>query len=222
MIIAVYSILISVCVILGVLYCIFKYENNIINISLKTLPVLACLILALVSANLSSNYGAFTLLVTIAIAVLLPFETVKCVNQEKKFDKNGLFLSITNFVGVILFSVAGLSLITFTPWGMLAGLLFGLGSSCLFMLLSKGRKWTYYLGITLTFTANFVFIFQAIATIMFSKALLLSILYLTSAILMTAHSYCGIFSSRNRVMYVISDAFRVLSLIAIASTIFLG
>lgn len=222
MIIAVYSILISVCVILGVLYCIFKYENNIINISLKTLPVLACLILALVSANLSSNYGAFTLLVTIAIAVLLPFEAVKCVNQEKKIDKNGLFLSITNFVGVILFSVAGLSLITFTPWGMLAGLLLGLGSSCLFMLLSKGRKWTYYLGITLTFTANFLFLFQAIATIMFSKALLLSILYLISAILMTAHSYCGIFSSRNRIMYVISDAFRVLSLIAIASTIFLG
>ena len=71
MAIAVFSCLLAFSVIMGVMHCLTDYSNGWKSVASKTFFVVSTLLLALVSANLASSYGALTLMISIGLALLI-------------------------------------------------------------------------------------------------------------------------------------------------------
>ena len=217
MVIAAFIILLALSVILGVFYTLAKSDKSWQSVLVKCLALLSCLTLSLVSANISSAYGAFTLMSTIAVACLLAFECAKCALEN--VTARLYLLSSANAVAIILFILASISLTTFSYWPILAGIFFGIGFGLLSKIIKK-FSWPKTAMIMLNLAATFTFVMQSIALIITGRAAATAALALISALFMTAHIFMEIFKKDNKTFTVISNTLRILSIILIATSIY--
>lgn len=218
MILAAFIILVLVSIILGVFYLLTKHSPSWQSIVLKCLPVLSTAVLALVSANLASSYGAATLMITIALSILVTFEAFKCANQSEKAAV--YFLSSANFAAILLLTFACVSMTNFLPWGLLAGLFLGLGIAFVIRIVKKDWAWGKVCMVGLNLMATFAFMLQAVGTILATKTIISAMLLLLSALFLSVHILLEIFATDTKTFVMISNALRILALILAASSIY--
>ncbi len=217
MIIVPFIILVAVCVILGTFYAISGYDKSWQSILFKCLAPLSCLVLALVNANLSSSYGACTLLITIALAIMITFEAFSCSLTGKA---KLIISSSCSFTAIILFAFAAVSLTNFTPWAILSGLFLGLGVMLVTKLVKKDCSWNEMAMFGLNFAATFILFMQSISTIIVTKTVIAAIFLLIGAIFMTTSVFLSTFSKNTKLFNILTSALRILSLILFASSIY--
>ena len=221
--IAVFSCLLGVCVILGILNCFFDFTANWKNITFKNFFVLSVLIFALVNANLSSNYGALTLMTSLAIAILLIGQTFKFQNsQENNINSFGILESICLFTASIILAFANISLITFVPWGIITGICASLAFIMLFALIQKEQGFKQYALKFLQIIGPMIYFFQSLTSLFITNHILVCTLILVSSAFLLAKVIINVFStSNNKLSQNLQDSFFAISIIVVATSIFL-
>lgn len=211
--------ILGVAVILGVLYVIFCHNTNLLNFIVKLLAPTACLLLALISANLSSSFGGYTTFIAMGLAITIAVNAFQCVKQKDLKKSETLFLGSINALTILCFAVAGIVIANFNVLGLACGLLLGLGTG---FLVSIFRKMNLAEGAV-------TIINTAIAGLMFGQGIVLflshvniigAVLYFISAILTLSQLILSVFIKENKAMQIISNTMRILSLITIALSIY--
>lgn len=217
MILVAFILMTIVSVILGVFYALTKWDTKWHNILIKCLALLSCLALCLTCANLSSKYGAYTLMVSLGIAALISFEVFKCSLSGKPAI---YILPATNLVAIVLFLFAGVSLTNFSLWALLSGLFFGAGLSFIVKIVKKSWPWQQILMTGLNLAVTFAFLMQSIAIVMTAKMLATALLFLFSALCLIVHTIIEIFGKGGKTITIISNALRILSFILLSMSIY--
>lgn len=221
MAIAVFSCLLAFSVIMGVMHCLTDYSNDWKSVASKTFFVVSTLLLALVSANLASSYGALTLMISIGLALLIVSQTLQCTNAQQQTKATFFTARLIQMVALLLFAFAGISLFSFVPWGILTGLCAGIALTFLIAILQRDKSFVQYLFIFLSVTCSLIFLFQSFACLFLSKYTFTSILLLVGAIFLCARIVVSVFSNKDsKLGRILSDVFLAISLICIASSIF--
>lgn len=221
MAIAVFCSLLAFSVIMGVMHCLTDYSNDWKSVSSKTFFVLSTVMLALANANLSSSYGALTLMISFGLAMVMASQTLQCTNAQQQTKATFYMTRIIQSLSLLLFAFAGVSLFSFVPWGILSGICIGFALTFLIAILQRDKTFVQYLFIFLSVTSSLIFLFQSFACLILSKSMFSSILLLVGAFFMCARIVVSIFSKKDsRLGRILSDVFLTISLICIASSIF--
>ncbi len=217
MILVAFILMTIVSVILGAFYTLTKWDSKWQNILVKCLALLSCLALALTSANLNSAYGAYTLLISLGMAVLICFEAFKCTTAGKA---SVYILPSANLVALLLFLCAGVSQTNFSLWALLSGLFFGAGIAFIVKIVKKDFTWQTNLMISFNLSLLLAFFMQSVAVILTTKTIVPAILYLFSALFMSVHTLLEIFATKNKTTTIISNILRILSLLILSASIY--
>lgn len=212
--------ILGICVALGCVFCMVQSTTNNMNLTVKTLSIVSCLMLALVSANLSSAFGGYTLFLAAGLSVIIGEETYRCVKYKDKSTASVWFLSGSNALSLLCFLLGGILLAPFTPWGMLAGVAAGLGATLL-MIIFKKLSWSQWLAICLNVVIAAAMLGQGLSLIISGFEFKTAIMYMVAAFLITFQLIFSVFSRHDRTMRIVSNIVRIASLILIAASIYL-
>lgn len=210
--------MLGVTLILGGLYVAFNPSTSILHFTFKTLAPTACLFLALISANLASSFGGYTLFITLALAIIIALEAFKCVNSQATLGST-LFLGISNAVSLLLLTIAGIVIAPFNIFGLLTGLLLGLGISCIVLIFKKLTP-SQIIMLIINLAMAGLLIGQAIVLLISQISLGTAIVYLISALLTLFQLVFTSFLKPNKIMPYIARTARILALIGFAMSIY--
>ncbi len=210
--------ILGVTLILGGLYVAFPSSTNILHFTFKALAPTACLFLALISANLASSFGGYTLFITLALAIIIALETFKCAKQEKT-NSVSLVRGLGNLLPLILFAVAGIIVVSFNVWGLLMGLFLGLLIACISLIFKKLNLIESIILIANLAIGGLV-LGQGIILLLSNLALGTKIIYFISAFLMLFNLVFSTFMKEDKVMPYIARTTRILALIGFAMSIY--
>lgn len=208
-----------VAAVMGGLSVAAKYSTSVFNFSFKLLAPLSFLVLALVSGNLASALGGYTIFIALGVAFLIAVEAFKCIHNENTNKSSVLFMGIGNMLTYICFTCGATLIIPFTPWGLLAGLMLGLAASCILMCIKKltVTQWCVTAAnIALCGTA----LGQGIALLLSHTNLITSILFFIGTLFAFFQVIFSLFNRKNRVMQIIGGVAQVIGLIAISTSIY--
>ncbi len=208
----------AVALILGVLFSIYKSSTDILNLAFKMLAPAACLMLALVSANLSSSFGGYTLFICLALTLTITFESYKCVKPQEKDNKDVIFLGIINAFSLLSLLAAGMIVIEFKILALAAGLLLGL---CAFSIICIFKELSLVKNLLLAFNLVFagMVLGQALALVLTGG--LFAIFYLIASVCLLFNTIFDLFVGEKQSMRIVSNASRILALLLFAFSIFL-
>lgn len=208
-----FCLILAVTLILGSLFVLFN-KSNMLSLAVKTLAPLSCLLLALVSANLTSAFGGYTIFVCIGLGIIVAVETYAAAQKE---EGSKAFLSAANLLAIISFVAAGLLLSQINLFALGLGALLGVSVACIVMVFKNQGA----LQNTLT-CLNVIFAFtmlgEAVALLM-SGTILPAVFFTLSAVLVIASNLLKLFGN-GKVFLIITNILRVLSLITIAASIY--
>lgn len=206
-------------VIFSALSVVAKYTTSIFDFVFKLLGVTSCLVLALVSANLSSSFGGYTIFIALGLALTIALSAFKCVKGANTDKISIIFMGVTNALSYACFAIAGLLIISLNIWGLLAGLFLGLAISFFIMIFRKLK-----LTARITTSANIalcgMFFGQAITLLVTNAPLVTSILYFLSSFIALFQIIFGVFVKNRRALEIVSSVSYILSLILIAGSIY--
>lgn len=208
-----------VAAIIGGLSVAAKHSTNIFDFAFKLLAPLACLVLALVSGNLASALGGYTIFIALGMALILAEEAFKCVHGEDTNKSSVLFMGITNMLSYACFACGAALVVPFKVWGLLAGLMLGLAAACILMCVKKLTitQWLVTAGnIALCGAA----LGQGIALLASHSNLITSVLFFIGAAFAFFQVIFSLFTKRDRTMQIIGSVAQVLSLLLISGSIY--
>ena len=208
-----FYLILAVTLILGTMFVLFN-KASMLGLAVKSLAPLSCLMLALVAANLSSSFGGYTLFVCLGLGIIIAVETYAAAQKE---NQNYTFLSGLNLVAVLAFVVAGVLLAQINVFALGLGALLGTSVACVVMIFKKlSRLQSTF--VCLNIIAAFAMLGQGVALLM-SGMLLPAIIFTVSAVLTFSHLLLKLFGS-GKVCLIITNVLRILSLVAIATSIY--
>lgn len=208
----------GVALMLGGLYVAFNYSTNLLHFLFKILAPVACLMLALISANLASSFGGYTLFISLALAIIIGLEAFKCVKQENS-NSNTLVLGIGNLISILLFALAGIVIVSFNVFGLLMGLFLGIGISCVCLIIKK-LNLTQSIMVISNLALGGLLLGQSIVLLISSIPLGVTIIYFISAFLTLFNLVFSVFMKQDKVMPIIARLTRILALLGFAMSIY--
>lgn len=213
------AFIISVCI--ALLLCglnIYLSNNENVYIAfLRNFAPLICLILALISANLSSSFGGWTIFISLALAINI------VINSYSRYNKDGLtplLLGGANTVELLCLALAAMVSMRFNIWGILFGLCIG-GLAGLVSIIIDRKPWIN----ALIYCINLAFcglVFGQAITLFVSKTLLASsVLYLIASLFTFARPiYANFVKKEGLTFSIIGQVLEYLPLIFFASSIY--
>lgn len=221
MMIVAYICLVLVCMITGAFYSIYNYKNNIICVTAKLAGMLSCAILAIVTANLSSAIGGYSIFIIIGLLFLLCGECMSLIDlRDNKFYY--YIKNITTGLGYLCFCLAGMLYASFNVFGLLLGLFLATGFICLFLALEKEKKSMHYWisqGVLMLFIC--IFFGQGLVLIISAPSLMSGLFYFFGGLLsVTGTIMHHLRKKEQNTIRIIANALYIVGIIATASSIF--
>lgn len=221
MLIIAFICLLVVCLATGTIYSIYSNKENIINKAVKLSALLSCCLLAVVTANLTSAIGGYSIFIIIALVVLLCSEAL---NRPDLANNKGYYYvkSLTLSLGFVCVFVAGIIFAGFNLFTFIAGLFIGGGLICLEFALTRRNKNKHQLiseSLLLGFMA--LALSQGITMVISTINVLVGVFYLLGMIFSCVGLAIKLFKpSDNKILNIICNALYILGLIFITCSIY--
>lgn len=216
-----YICLLAVCIISGIFYSILNYKLKAINVAIKLFAPLSCVLLALVTANLTSAISGYSLFLMIGLLLIVCAEGLNFVE-----DKNNTYYFVKNIIsscGYICFALSGIILGNFNVFAILFSLFFSAGVVLiLFAIQGKQKPFGYYLSNLILFITLGLMLGYGFVQILNTLHLLATILYISGAACITIGTLFHLFRNpENAISKIMGNAIYIIGLIAFASSIYM-
>ena len=213
------AFIVSVCIALLVcgLSIYVSNNENVYLVFLRSFAPLICLILALVSANLSSSFGGWTIFISLALAINIIIASNSRNNKDKVTP---LLLGGAYAVELLCFALAAIVSLPFNIWGILFGLSIGAFVGILSIIFDR-KPWLNALIYCINLAFCGLVLGQAITLLISGRLLISSILYLLASLFIFARPIYVNFVKREELTFsVIGQVLEYLPLILLASSIY--
>ncbi len=221
MLLVAFTCLLIVCLATGTIYSIYSNKENILIKAARLSALLSCCLLAVVTANLTSTIGGYSIFIILALIFLLCHEALD--NQDK--ENNTAYFYVKNIcqaLGFICLFVAGIIFGGLNLFTFLAGLFICGGLICLEFGLTRHKKGLHelisesillgFLGLTLS---------QGFAMTLLGTNILVGVFYLLGMIFSSIGITINLFKpTQNKILKIITNALYILGLIVITCSIY--
>ncbi len=214
MILAAFLCALGVALIFAGLYVAAGKREHPLWIAARVLAPAAILLLALISGNLSS-FGGYAIFVCIALALFITLPALSNIKDtiSQIITNSVVVLSLVSLIG------AGCCLTAFNIFGLLMGLLLGLGISFIIILI-KHTSIIESIFTSLILALSFAIFGQAIVILMSGHLLTLGIMNLAAALLFATSQILEKFKGDKMLLQIFTDLTYILALTLFAASIF--
>lgn len=212
--------LVLVCLITGTFYSIYSNKYTVVNAVVKFSAILSCCILAIITANLTSAIGGYSIFIIIGLIFILIYEFFNISNFEKKkayFYFKNLILTFS----FICFLVAGLIYGNFNIFALLCGTFISVGLICLnFALKRQVKSKEELISQSILIPLICLFLGQGI-TLVLGTHFLTGLFYLVGGVFTLAGTMTTMLKKENdNIVRILANALYILGLISISSSIY--
>ena len=213
--------LLIVCLITGTFYSIYTYKTDVKNIAVKLSAILSCAVLAIVTANLTSAVGGYSIFAVIGFMFLLCAECISLLNLK---ENTGYYYlkNITLSLGFVCFYIAGLTFGIFNAFTLLFGIFVAIALNCLNLAFKRHEKTKHQLiaqGVLLGSIS--LFLSQGITLVLSSTYLLIGLFYLFGSIFSIIGLNIHLLRKKeNNLLRIAGNIVYILGLITFASSIY--
>lgn len=220
MLIIAFICLLLVCLITSTFYSIYSNKFTVINWAVKISALLSCCILAIVTANLTSAIGGYSIFVIIGLIFLLAGEFFNLSNFEKT-SVYFYFKNITLALGFTCFFVSGLIYGDFNIFALLCGVFIATGLICLnFALKRQEKAKAEIISQSILISILSLFLSQGISLLL-GTHLLTGLFFLVGGIFALAGTMAKALKKQgDNIARIIANALYILGLIAISTSIY--
>lgn len=221
MLLVAFICLLVVCLATGTLYSIYNYKKTIGNIAVKLSAILSCCVLSLVTANLTSAIGGYSIFVIIGLIFLMLGECITLFDlKENKFFY--YFKNSTLAIGFLSIFIAGITYGVFNVFALLFGLFMACGLICLnFAFKRQQSSLSKLISQSILYVVLGLFLGQGLTLTLTGTHLLVGIFYLIAGIFAIISRTINILRKKeDNIARIIGNALYILGLIILSSSIY--
>lgn len=212
--------LVLVCFITGTFYSIYSNKFTVVNAAVKFSAILSCCILAIVTANLTSAIGGYSIFIILGLIFILVGEFFNISNLEKT-NAYYYFKNLILSLGFACFLVSGLIYGDFNIFTLLCGVFISIGLICLnFALKRQVKSKGEIISQSILIPVISLFLGQGI-TLVLGAHFLTGLFFLVGGVFTLAGTMVTMLKKENdNIARIIGNALYILGLIAISSSIY--
>ena len=208
------------CLIMSILYAIFKDKGEWQGLLVRNLTSLLLLVFACIVVNLTSTLNAFSLFITIATAISMFYESIQSVKLNDEKAKK-LIAGSSKALMYLAFALSVMSLASFNALALLGGGLLGLAVGALVWALKKYNKAQEALPLMFIFFALGLMLGFGVNSILASRHLISSVLSIIASVMFLVSEILQHFLKEGKLKSILCSELKILAIIIFVLSIYL-